>query len=216
MRSAESLSATAPRASDMPGAIAPPRTTMPSGGPCAGFHGGKRSSSGRMSIRPSGEYPTKAMSTRLDTISQLASRRNRVSSNARPTSPTAINKFDGTPKKPSVLERMKNITFSSHPTPPRQAESSLARLAPGRITRFGLVVRRIEAGQLDALLDLGEDPALVKFVLGAFVRHKLNQGLGNNHGTVVVEHDHVAREDRTTAAGDRLFPSDEGQAVDRS
>src|ERR1700728_4678489 len=156
------------------------------------------------------------MSTRLDTISQLASRRNRVSSNARPTSPTAINKFDGTAKKPSVLERMKNITLSSHPTPPRQAKSSLARLAPGRVTRFGLVVRRIEAGQLDAPLDLGEDPALVKFVLGAFVRHELNQGLGNDHGTVVIEHDHVAREDRTTAAGDRLFPADEGQAVDRS
>ena len=51
---------------------------MPSGGPREGSHGGKRCSSGSIRTLPSGEKPTKAISTTLVTMSQLASRLKRV------------------------------------------------------------------------------------------------------------------------------------------
>src|SRR5229473_1199949 len=57
MRSAASLSEISPRAGATLVSNAPPSTTMPSGGPPAGFHGGKRCSSGSISALPSGESP---------------------------------------------------------------------------------------------------------------------------------------------------------------
>src|ERR1700753_581531 len=109
MRSAASSRAIALRASDTPGEIAPPSTTMPSGAPCDGFHGGKRSSSGKISALPSGDRPAMTRSTRLVTISQLANRVKRVHRRMRPSTPIAIKKFDGAAKKPRTLESVKNI-----------------------------------------------------------------------------------------------------------
>ena len=74
IRSAASLSATALRAADTSGVIAPPSTTMPSGAPREASHGGKRCSSGRINALPSGDKPAMAMSTMLVTTSQLAER----------------------------------------------------------------------------------------------------------------------------------------------
>ena len=52
--------------------------------------------------------PTKAISTRLVTTSQLASRRKRVSNKTTPISPIVIRTFEGSAKKPRIFERMKN------------------------------------------------------------------------------------------------------------
>src|SRR5271170_1509065 len=171
MRSAPSLSATTPRAIDMPGEIAPPRTMMPSGAPRDTSQGGKRCSSGRIRILPSGENPTKAISTRLVTMSQLARRRNRVHNSASPISPMKIRTFDGSAKKPRVLDRVKNIRVVFLP---RYVSRVLRPALPPRgVARLGVVVRRIESGQLHAFFDFAEDPALVKLVLGALVGGEL-------------------------------------------
>src|SRR5579859_6173392 len=90
-----------------------------------------------------------------------------------------------------------------------------ARLAPGGVARLGLIVRRIETGQLDALLDLAEHPALVKLVLGALVRDEIHEVLRDDDGAVIVDYDQIARKNGAAAAADRLLPADEGQSVDR-
>src|SRR5499427_10880794 len=91
----------------------------------------------------------------------------------------------------------------------------LPPLAPLRIACLGLVIWRIEARQLGALLDFGEHPAFIEFMLGAFVCDEIDEILGDHHGAVVVNHDDVVGENRDAAAADRLIPANEGQAVDR-
>src|SRR6266478_4369276 len=94
-------------------------------------------------------------------------------------------------------------------------DALLRPLAPLRITRLGFLIGRIEPGQLDAVLDFGEHPALVEFVLGAVVGDEVEQILGDHHGAVVVGDDDVVGENRDAAAADRLVPADKRKAVDR-
>src|SRR3954454_6647111 len=97
---------------------------------------------------------------------------------------------------------------------PGRRTSSL--LLPRLVTRFRLIVRRIKTGKDDAALDLAHDPALVALVLGAFIGDEVDQVLWDQHRPVIVDHDDVIGKDRAPAAGDRLLPADEGQAVYRS
>src|SRR6202051_1902741 len=221
IRSAASLSATAPRAADTSTVIAPPSTTIPSGAPREAAHGGKRCSSGRIKALPSGDSPATARSAMLVTTSQLARRVNRVHRRIRPAMPIEIRILDGSAKKPSILERMKNTRSPPALTVAPRACSQVAqylaaRLAPRRVARLGVVIRRIKAGQLHALLDFAEYPALVELVLGAFVGDEIHHGLRNDDGAVVIGDDHIARKDGTAAAADRLLPADECQSVDGS
>src|SRR5262249_41662531 len=91
-----------------------------------------------------------------------------------------------------------------------------SRLPPRGVTRLGVIVRRIKPWQLHAVLDLAEDPAFIKLMLGAFMRHELQQVLRDDDDAVIVGDDHVARKDRAPAASDRLLPADESESVDRS
>ena len=109
MRSAASLSATVSCATDTSGVIAPPSTTIPVGAPRDGSHGGKRSSSGTISALPSGDRPAIAMSTRLVTTSQLASRVKRVNKRRMPARPMTISKLDGSAKKQMIFDSRKNM-----------------------------------------------------------------------------------------------------------
>ena len=88
-------------------------------------------------------------------------------------------------------------------------------LLPRLVARLGLVVRRIEAGQRHAALDLAHHPAFVALVLGAFARDEVYEIFRDQHCAVVVDHDHVIGKHRNPAACDRLLPADEGQPVHR-
>src|SRR6202167_1018638 len=116
MRSAVSSIDIALRATDTSGEITPPRTTSPSGGPRDASHNGKRSSNGTISTLPSGEYPAMARSTRPVTTSQLATLVHRVHKRTRPARPIAMKIFDDQAKKPSALDKMKNIYAASGPS----------------------------------------------------------------------------------------------------
>src|ERR1700683_1215260 len=93
---------------------------------------------------------------------------------------------------------------------------SRAGLAPRRIARLGILVRRIKPRQLHALLHFAEHPALVEFVLGAFMSYEFQHVLRNNNGAVVVCHDDVAGKDGAATAADRLVRTHESQTADRS
>ena len=109
MRSAASLSATLLRAAETSGVMAPPSTTIPSGGPRVSSQGGKRCSSGMISALPSGESPITASAIRLATIKSLPMRAPRVAKSRTPRSPSMIARLEGIAKKPRTLDRMKNI-----------------------------------------------------------------------------------------------------------
>src|SRR6516225_8846441 len=94
------------------------------------------------------------------------------------------------------------------------ARISSPRLSPGCIARFGLVIGRIKAGQLQAFLDLAKNPTFIQLMFGAFVSDEVDQILGNYHRTVVIHDNHVAGKHGATAAADWLLPTDEGQAID--
>src|SRR5437667_1163053 len=126
MRSAASLSEISPRAGATLVSNAPPSTTMPSGAPRAGFHGGNRSSSGRMSALPSGEKPQIASSRMLATRHCSPARAKRVASSNAPTSPSTISTLEGSAKKPRIFERTKNIGGPSN-----RSLSSRPRACPG-------------------------------------------------------------------------------------
>src|SRR5262245_42212700 len=177
MRSAASLRSGAPRAAANSGSIAPPSTTMPAGTPRAASQGGNRFSSGSINALPSGNSPNAANSA-IDAItSPRPARANRVYIKASPMSPSINMSLDGSAKKPRILETTKNIG----------CKTALAgSLAPLRIARLGFIIRRIEARQLGALFHLGEYPALIKLVLGAFMGDEIEQVLGDHHGAVVV------------------------------
>src|SRR5580692_6925000 len=207
MRSAASSRAIESRASDTPGEIAPPNTTMPFGAPRDGSHGGNRSSSGRISALPSGDKPAIARRTRLVTTSQLANRVNRVSKRGRPSTPIEMKRLEGAAKKPRILERMKNIEQVPGATLPLRS-----RLPPCGVARLGVVVRRIKPRQLYAIFHLAEHPALVQLMLGALMRHELQQVLRDDDDAVIIGNDDIAGKDRTAAASDRLLPADESQA----
>src|SRR5262252_8752219 len=176
MRSAASLRSGAPRAAANSGSIAPPSTTMPSGAPRAVSQGGNRFSSGPINILPSGNSPNAANST-IDAITRpRPARANRVYIKASPMSPSSKISLDGSAKKPKTLETTKNIGCE-HALP--------GSLAPLRVARLGFVIRRIETRQLGAFFHLGEHPALIKLVLGAFMGDEIEQVLGDHHGAVV-------------------------------
>src|SRR5262249_51081931 len=153
-RSAASLRSGAPRAATNSGSIAPPSTTMPSGGPFEPSHGGNRSSSGKISALPSGSSPNAPNSTNDAATSRRPTAARRVGISPRPASPSTRMMLDGSARKPRIFEATKNIA----------RRRSIQALAPLRVARLGLVVRRIEARQADALFHLGEHPALVKLV----------------------------------------------------
>src|SRR5260370_9731612 len=174
---------------------------MPSGAPPEASHGGTRASSGAISILLSGNSPN-ARNRMIDAeTSRRPVRTNLVGIKARPMSPAANMSLDGTAKKPRSLETIKNIE-----------DALLRALAPLRITRLGFLIRRIEPGQLDALLDFGEHPALVEFVLGAFVGNAIDEILVDHHRAVIVRHHALVRENRNAAAADRLVPADKRKA----
>src|SRR5262245_7230769 len=175
---------------------------MPSGAPRASFHGGNLCSSGRIKMFPSGDSPTNAIRITLQTTSVLPNRANRVAISSTPTSPSVIRKFDGSRKKPTILESGKNM---------RSAALFLPRLVP----RFGFLVRRIEAREFDALLHFGHHPGLVQLMLGAFLRDEIELIFRDQHRAVVIDHDDVARKHRHAAAADRLVPTHEREPVDR-
>src|SRR5260370_39432548 len=188
----------------MAGSIAPSSTAMPAGAPPEGSHAGTRSSSGAISILLSGNSPN-ARNRMIDAeTSRRPVRTNLVGIKASPMSPAAKMSLDSSAKKPRSLETIKNIE-----------DALLRALAPLRITCLGFLIRRIEPGQLDALLDFGEHPALVEFVLGAFVGNEIDEILGDHDGAVVVGDDDVVGENRNAAAADRLGPTHKRQAVDR-
>src|SRR5712672_4236 len=165
---------------------------MPSGAPPEASHGGNRSSSGAISILLSGNSP-KARNRIIDAETSLRPvHTNLVRIKASPMSPAANMSLDGSAKKPRSLEMTWNIQ-----------DALLPPFAPLRITRLGFLIRRIEPGQLDAVLDFSEHPALVEFMLGAFVGDEIDEILGDHHGAVVVGDDDVVGEDRDAAAADR-------------
>src|SRR4029078_3217828 len=79
-----------------------------------------------------------------------------------------------------------------------------ALLIPVLIALLVFFVRRIKPGQFGPLLHLLHQPALEQLVLGSFIRDKIDQVLGNDHGTIVIGNDDIVREDRAAAAADRL------------
>src|SRR6266853_5402485 len=144
---------------------------MPSGAPPEASHGGNRSSSGAISILLSGNNP-KARNRTIDAETSLRPvHTNLVRIKASPMSPAANMSLDGSAKKPKSLAATKDIE-----------DALLPPLAPLRITRLGFLIRRIEPGQLDAVLDFSEHPALVEFMLGAFVGDEIDEILGDHHG----------------------------------
>src|SRR5260370_26166676 len=140
--------------------MAPPSTTIPSGGPRVSSQGGKRGSSGMISALPNGESPITASAIRLATIKSLPMRARRVAKSRTPRSPSMIARLEGIAKKPKTLDRMKNIGSP-------QLDGS-ALLLPRLVARPGLVVHGIEAGKPRAFLDLAHDPALHALLLGPF------------------------------------------------
>src|SRR5215831_10412517 len=123
-----------------------------------------------------------------------------------------MKRLEGAAKKPRTLDRMKNIGVSA-----RRAILPLrSRLPPRGVTLLGVIVRRIKPWQLHAVLNLAEGPAFIQLMLGAFMRHELQQVLRDDDDAVIVGHDHVVRKDRAAAAPDRLLPANESEPVDRS
>ena len=59
---------------------------------------------------PIGSVPMAAIRITLATSSRRPARANRVGSNAIPASPIRTNTLDGTAMKPTVLDKMKNMT----------------------------------------------------------------------------------------------------------
>ena len=125
-------------------------------------------------------------------------------------------KFDGKAKKPKILESMKNIQCSEDCAAVFSVQEGRAvsrtRFPPRCVARFGVIVRRIKAGQLHAILDFAEHPTFIKLVLGAFVGDEFQHRLRNDDRAVVVGHDHIAGKNCASAAADRLLPADKGQA----
>src|SRR3954454_8036742 len=103
---------------------------------------------------------------------------------------------------------------SSAPASRVKRGSALTRL--GLVARLGFGVRRIQARQGHALLDLLHDPGLEPLLLGPGLRHLLDERLRNDDRAVAVRDDDVVREHRRAAAADRLLPADEGEARHRS
>ncbi len=63
--------------------------------------------------------------------------------------------FDGAAKNDKIFEAAKNMrvqSFLLHESCPNRIHFIIALLAPRGVARLGLIVGRIEAGQLDAFL----------------------------------------------------------------
>src|SRR5450759_5846907 len=98
---------------------------------------------------------------------------------------------------------------------PTFRDHALALLLPLLVALLVLVIGRIEAGQLGALLHFLHQPAFHEFVLGALAGDEIGERGRDHHRAVVVGDDDVVGEDRAAAAADRLVPADEGQLIDR-
>src|SRR5215472_15842352 len=214
MRSAASLRSGSPRAAATSGPIAPPSTTMPVGGPCAGSHAGKRSSSGSIKALPSGDSPARSSSATPSAAIRRPARLNRVNSSTMPRVASVAAMLEGSAKKPRTLERTKNMRDPRASLRGARNDKS-PPLFPLLVAFLRLVVGRIEARELHALLDLAHHPGLVALVLLALGKDEVDQVLRDHHRAVIVGDDQVAREDRATAAGNWLVPAHEGEPVDR-
>src|SRR4029450_6151024 len=157
---------------------------MPSGAPRPASQAGNRCSNGMIRALPTGDSPRMASTKRLATTSPRPVRLKRVASSSTPRSPIDTIRLDGMAKKPSTLDRTKNMDLPSW--------RRRLRLLPRLVARLGLLVHRIEAGQLHPALDLADDPGLHALVLGAFFRHEGDQALRDHHRPVVVANDDVA------------------------
>src|SRR3974377_2524478 len=83
--------------------------------------------------------------------------------------------------------------------------SLFAHLLPFLVALPVFFFRRIEAGQLFALLHLLHQPGFQKFMLGAIVCYEIGEILRDDDRAIVVCHDDVVGEDRAAAAADRLL-----------
>src|SRR6188768_3289976 len=181
------------------GEMAVPSTMMPSGVPRAASHRGKRLSRPWMKKVPTGSSPAIVSRTTAPMRMRRPARLQRVASSTAPASATRSKKLEGRRRKPTVFERMKNISVSS--SSPRSVSCFLHWEDKDR--------------QFCPLLQLLHQPAFEQFVLGAFIRDEVDQVLGDDHGAVVIGDHDVVREDRAAAATDRLVPADKCQLVDR-
>src|SRR3546814_12304547 len=107
-----------------------------------------------------------------------------------------------------------DVCSSDLPAPAGGRSAALLHL--GLIAGPVLVVDRIEAGQLRAVLHLLHDPALQTLLLETELGDLLDEGLRHHHGAVPVGDDEVVGADRDATAGDRLLPADEGEAGHRA
>src|SRR5262245_31475202 len=220
MRSAASLSETSPRAGATTVSNAPPSTTMPSGGPRAGFHGWKRCSSGSISALPSGENPQIASSSMLARMHCGPARAKRVVTSSAPKKPSTTMRFDGQVRKPRIFETTKNIAPANslfvvlaRPRSGLGPEWLLALLIVAGARGF---VGRIETWKLGAVLDFAHDPGFEALLLRPLLRHLPDQCRGDHYCAIGVGHDHIVGKHRHPAAADRLLPADESEAGDRS
>src|SRR5471032_2173498 len=97
------------------GAIAPPSTTIPSGGPRDESQRGKRFSSAWISDFPAGEKPAITNRMKLAPASQRPTRLKRVAISTRPIKTSVIRKFDGNNRKAAVFddEEHQRVFFQS-------------------------------------------------------------------------------------------------------
>src|ERR1700761_4893160 len=86
-----------------------------------------------------------------------------------------------------------------------------ARLDPGLVVGLGLVVGRIDAGDLVTLADADGHELLEPLLLEGIARHLVGQMARHHDGAVVVGHDHVAGIDRHAADTDRRLHLDRMQ-----
>src|ERR1700740_1762042 len=84
-----------------------------------------------------------------------------------------------------------------------------------RVTRLGLRIHGIEAGQHRAVVHLIDDPGFHPFLLGPLRENVVEEGLRDQHRAIPVGDHDVIREYRNATTADRLVPADESQSRDR-
>src|SRR5207248_2509555 len=185
---------------DTSGEMAPPSTTIPSGGPRETSQRGNRCSNSTINVFPMGERPRIANATKHTPISHLPVRDQRVASITKPTKPIDTMRSDGLAKKPRILDSVKNM--------PR-ADSALVLCS--LVPRLGVLVHGVKARQLGAALNLADDPGFHAFVLGTLHGDERNEILRDHHCAVIVTDNHVTGKYGAAAAADRLLPAHKGK-----
>src|ERR1700752_1266228 len=89
--------------------MAPPSTMTPSGGRPVALQAGNRSVSGNSSQLLRGENPVTSNKPTPPVRMRDAAFRNRVISSSTPSAQSIATALDGTAKKPSILEAIKNM-----------------------------------------------------------------------------------------------------------